>query len=48
MLNFALELVDSTGHLGMWQSEVLDVLFQQNLDIAIKKKKPNDVDDKDW
>nr|GEX26332.1 retrovirus-related Pol polyprotein from transposon TNT 1-94 [Tanacetum cinerariifolium] len=32
------EVFDSTGHFGMWQSEVLDALFQQGPDIAIEEK----------
>ncbi|PWA86033.1 Retrovirus-related Pol polyprotein from transposon TNT 1-94 [Artemisia annua] len=34
----AVEVFDGTGHFGMWQSEVLDALFQQGLDIAIEEK----------
>ena len=45
---FAVEIFDGTGHFGMWQSEVLDALFQQGLDIAIEEKKPDDVEEKDW
>lgn len=36
---FEVEKFDGTGHFGMWQGEVLDVLFQQGLDIAIEEKK---------
>ncbi|GJT08595.1 hypothetical protein Tco_0843057, partial [Tanacetum coccineum] len=36
------EVFNGTGHFGMWQSEVLDVLFQQGLDIAIEECKPED------
>ena len=35
---FAVEIFDGSGHFGMWQGEVLDVLFQQGLDIAIEEK----------
>ncbi|PWA51333.1 Retrovirus-related Pol polyprotein from transposon TNT 1-94 [Artemisia annua] len=44
----ALEVFDGTGHFGMWQSEVLDVLFQQGLDIAIEESKPEDVEERNW
>ena len=44
----AVEIFDGTGHFGMWQSEVLDALFQQGLDIAIDEEKPDDVQEKDW
>jgi len=45
---FAVEIFDGSGHLEMWQGEVLDVLFQQGLDIAIEKKKPDGVGEEDW
>ena len=45
---FAVEIFDGTGHFGIWQSEVLDTLFQQNLDLAIEEKKPDEVDEKEW
>ncbi|XP_015163237.1 uncharacterized protein [Solanum tuberosum] len=32
----------------MWQGEVLDVLFQQGLDIAIEEKKLDSVGEEDW
>ncbi|KAG8479441.1 hypothetical protein CXB51_029725 [Gossypium anomalum] len=44
----AVEIFDDTSHFGMWQSEVLDELFQQGLDIAIDEKNPDDVQEKDW
>ena len=44
----AVEVFDGTGHFGMWQSEVLDVLFQQGLDIAIEESKPEDVEERNW
>ncbi|PWA61797.1 Retrovirus-related Pol polyprotein from transposon TNT 1-94 [Artemisia annua] len=40
----AVEVFDGTGHFGMWQSEVLDALFQQGLDIAIEEKVFKDQD----
>ena len=50
MLNsqFVVEIFDSTWHFGMWQGEVLDVMFQQRLDIGIEEKKVDDVVDKGW
>ena len=45
---FVVEIFDGTGHFGMWQSEVLDALFQQGLDIAIEGEKPDDVEEKEW
>lgn len=36
------------GHFDMWQSVVLDALIQQGLDIAMKKEKPDDVEEQDW
>ncbi|PWA85384.1 Retrovirus-related Pol polyprotein from transposon TNT 1-94 [Artemisia annua] len=44
----AVEVFDGTGHYGMWQSEVLDALFQQGLDIAIEESKPKDVEERNW
>ncbi|PWA84481.1 Retrovirus-related Pol polyprotein from transposon TNT 1-94 [Artemisia annua] len=44
----AVEVFDGTGHFGMWQSEVLDALFQQGLDIAIEENKPEDVEERNW
>ena len=45
---FAVEIFDGSGHLEMWQGKVLDVLFQQGLDIAIEEKKPDGVGEEDW
>ncbi|GJW92944.1 hypothetical protein Tco_0172616 [Tanacetum coccineum] len=42
----AVEVFDGTGHFGMWQSEVLDALFQQGLDIAVEESKPDDVEER--
>lgn len=47
-LKLAVEIFDGTGHLGMWQGEVLDSLFKQGLDIATEEKKPDDITDSDW
>ncbi|GJT28914.1 retrovirus-related pol polyprotein from transposon TNT 1-94 [Tanacetum coccineum] len=44
----AVEVFDGTGHFGMWQSEVLDALFQQGLDIVVEESKPEDVEDRNW
>ena len=35
---FAVEIFDGSGLFRMWQCEVLDVLFQQGLDITIEEK----------
>ncbi|GKD01224.1 retrovirus-related pol polyprotein from transposon TNT 1-94 [Tanacetum coccineum] len=32
----------------MWQSEVLDALFQKGLDIAVEESKPEDVEERNW
>ncbi|KAE8708400.1 putative sphingolipid transporter spinster-like protein 2-like [Hibiscus syriacus] len=47
-VRFAVEIFYDTSHFGMWQSEVLDALFQQSLDIAIEGDKPDDVEEKEW
>ncbi|GJR03668.1 retrovirus-related pol polyprotein from transposon TNT 1-94 [Tanacetum coccineum] len=44
----AVEVFDGTSHFGMWQSEVLDALFQQGLDIAVEESKPEDVEERNW
>ncbi|GJT27803.1 retrovirus-related pol polyprotein from transposon TNT 1-94 [Tanacetum coccineum] len=44
----AVEVFDGTGHFGMWQSEVLDALFQQGLDISLEESKPEDVEERNW
>ena len=44
---FAVEIFNELGHFGMWQGKVLDVLFQQGLDIAIEEKKPDGVGEED-
>ena len=44
----SVEIFDGTGHFGMWQSEVLDALMQQGLEIALEKEKPDEVDEKEW
>ena len=45
---FTVEIFSGTDHFGLWQSEILDALFQQGLDTAIEKEKPDDVQEKDW
>ena len=45
---FDVEQFDGTNNVGMWQCEVLDVLFQQELDVALEESRPEDVDEKDW
>ncbi|GJX81498.1 retrovirus-related pol polyprotein from transposon TNT 1-94 [Tanacetum coccineum] len=44
----AVEVFDGTSHFGMWQSKVLDALFQQGLDIAVEESKPEDVEERNW
>ncbi|KAM2341126.1 hypothetical protein ACFX1X_020501 [Malus domestica] len=35
------------NNFGMWQCEVMDVLYQQELDMVLEDK-PEDIDDKQW
>ncbi|KAL0016102.1 hypothetical protein SO802_003171 [Lithocarpus litseifolius] len=35
---FEVEKFDGTNNFGMWQCKVMDVLVQQELDIALKDK----------
>nr|GEW52651.1 retrovirus-related Pol polyprotein from transposon TNT 1-94 [Tanacetum cinerariifolium] len=44
----AVKVFNGTGHFGMWQSDVLDALFQQGLDIAVEESKPEDVEERNW
>ncbi|KAH9687282.1 hypothetical protein KPL70_014707 [Citrus sinensis] len=44
---FEVEKFDSTNNFGMWQCEVLDVLCQQELDVALEEK-PDVMDDNEW
>ena len=44
---FKVEKFDGTNNFGMWQCEVLDVLCQQELDVALEEK-PDVMDDKEW
>ena len=43
---FEVEKFDGTTNFGMWQCEVLDVLCQQELDVALEEK-PDMMDDKE-
>ena len=45
---FDVEKFDGTNNFGMWQCEVQDVVFQQELDVALEESRPEDVDEKDW
>ena len=45
---FTMDIFYGTSHFGIWQSEVVDALFQQGLDIAIEGEKPDDVEEKEW
>ncbi|KAG8485591.1 hypothetical protein CXB51_018981 [Gossypium anomalum] len=44
---FEVEKFNGTNNFGMWQCEILDVLRQQELDIALEEK-PDKMDDKEW
>uniref|UniRef100_A0A2N9IA27 Retrotransposon Copia-like N-terminal domain-containing protein n=1 Tax=Fagus sylvatica TaxID=28930 RepID=A0A2N9IA27_FAGSY len=44
---FEVEKFDGTNNFGMWQCEVMDVLVQQELDIALEDK-PEEMSTKDW
>ncbi|KAG2688149.1 hypothetical protein I3760_09G081200 [Carya illinoinensis] len=44
---FEVEKFDGTSNFGMWQCEVMDVLIQQELDIALEGK-PDDMTDQGW
>ena len=46
-VKFEVEKFDGTNNFGMWQCEVLDVLCQQELDVALEEK-PHMIDDKEW
>ena len=41
---FDVEKFDGTNNFGMWQCEVQDILFQQELDVALEESRPEDVD----
>ena len=44
---FEVEKFDGTSNFGMWQCEVMNVLIQQELDIALGGK-PDDMTDQGW
>ncbi|KAL9442051.1 hypothetical protein AB3S75_020539 [Citrus x aurantiifolia] len=44
---FEVEKFNGINNFGMWQCEVLDVLCQQGLELALEEK-PNKMDDKEW
>ncbi|KAH9761919.1 Integrase catalytic domain-containing protein [Citrus sinensis] len=44
---FEVKKFDGTNNFGIWQCEVLDVLCQQELDVALEEK-PDVMDDKEW
>ena len=44
---FEVEKFDGTNNFGMWQCEVMDVLVQQELDIALEDKL-EEMSTKDW
>ncbi|KAH9698452.1 Integrase catalytic domain-containing protein [Citrus sinensis] len=44
---FKVEKFNGTNNFGMWQCEVLDVLCQQELDVALEEK-PDVMDDSEW
>ena len=44
---FEVEKFNGSNNFGMWQCEVMDVLIQQELDIALDEK-PEHMENKDW
>ena len=44
---FKVEKFDDTNNFGMWQSEVMDPLFQQKLDVILEKKL-GEISEKEW
>ena len=42
------EKFDGRNNFGLWQSEVLDGLCQQDLDIVLEETKPEDIKETDW
>ena len=47
-MRIAVEMFCGIGYFGMWQRELLDAFFQQDLDIANEEEKTKGVDDKEW
>lgn len=44
--NFEVEKFNGTNNFGMWQCEVLDILYQHELDNALKEEKLEEMEDK--
>ena len=44
---FEIEKFDGMNNFGIWQCELMDVLIQQELDIALDEK-PTELLDKNW
>ena len=44
---FDVEKFDGTNNFGMWPCEMQNILFQQELDVALEENRPEDVDEKD-
>ena len=45
---FEVEKFDGCNNFSMWQCEVLDILYQQELEDALEDKKPEKLEDKEW
>ena len=45
-IKFEVKKFDVTNIFGMWQSEVMDLLFQQELDVTLEEK-PADISEKE-
>ena len=50
MTNVKIEVKKFIGrnNFELWKCEVLDDLYEQDLHIALEKKKPEKMEDKDW
>ena len=44
---FEIEKYNGANNFGMWQNEVMDILFQQELDITLEEK-PDEIFEKEW
>ena len=42
------EKFDGRNNFGLWQSEVTDVLYQQDLDIVLEETRPENIEERDW
>lgn len=40
---FGVEKFDGTNNFGVWQSQVMDILYLQDLHVALEKNKPEDI-----